>query len=641
MPDIAEHISKAKDRLANHNVLHVRELIRYLPENRFQLFHLVPLLLHFNDPRLPGWVDHPLACCGVYRLEETGFWATGLDLLEIDAEDLGRPLLPRPCILGLYLMGSIGTLGQGADSDFDYWVLVDESMKSSIQHRLLRQKLGAVERWAEDEYGQPCRFYVLTPSDLRANRFTDARDRGFGLGMGTILKEEFYRTFLFLCGKIPIWALAGDSLPYAEIVSAMDESEDLRSLYVDLGDLETVDRREISTATLWQAYKAATHPAKALIKACFIAGLPGPGSPLPCHLARKGFGGPSEDTGSDPYGLLLSSALDFAEKSGDVTLLEDMRQAVFLKVCDCPDTGLPLSGSPKEAFLRDLTAAWNWASALSLQLAAYSRWPERQRILFERHVAQTIARLSTKLSKDFRPEPDRMRLENLMRRELGWMHRHGPDAIPLASATLRQKAREMSFIVGRSPSGGWAVFTRIGRDFDPAFLSPGPLACLAWIARNDLIRPGRSLEFSLTSKEVSLARSLAGTFPRIRETLGSDENSGRGGVRVVVLLGPEVCEFVLRYGRWFWARGLLRVEPGRNTGALARDILEAQPEVGRKFDAGSDPVIKVRALPGFADPAMAPALASTLNVALADQDHTGYAGPDGPNQPEPSFLDLW
>ena len=228
------------------NIARLRELIRYLPEEKLDLFHTIPLLVHMNSPDLPGYVDHPLTPHGVYRFFDSGFWKFAKNRLRIKGEDVHTYVLKRSYVRGLYLMGSSGTLGQTEYSDFDYWVAIDKGSLSKTQRALLRQKLDNIRDWSKKTYGHDLSFFVVDVEQIRQNDFSGIHEEGSGTAQKSLLKEEFYRTFILIVGQIPFWALLPPGLNDAEhrdwIETALLLSGDdfVSDDYVDLGNLTSV-----------------------------------------------------------------------------------------------------------------------------------------------------------------------------------------------------------------------------------------------------------------------------------------------------------------------------------------------------------------------------------------------------------------
>jgi len=50
---VKEKILLNKKCFITYNIARLRELIRYLPEEKLDLFYTIPLLVHMNSPDLP------------------------------------------------------------------------------------------------------------------------------------------------------------------------------------------------------------------------------------------------------------------------------------------------------------------------------------------------------------------------------------------------------------------------------------------------------------------------------------------------------------------------------------------------------------------------------------------------------------
>ena len=118
---VKEKILLHRKYFITYNIARLRELIRYTPEDKLDLFHTIPFLVHSNSPNLPGYVDDPLTPHGIYRFFDSGFWGFAKKRLGIRREDIHTFVLKRSYIRGLYLMGSPGTLGHTEYSDIDYF----------------------------------------------------------------------------------------------------------------------------------------------------------------------------------------------------------------------------------------------------------------------------------------------------------------------------------------------------------------------------------------------------------------------------------------------------------------------------------------------------------------------------------------
>lgn len=114
-------LSQLRKRFLAINQGRLARAMEGLSSRQQQVLNLLALFFHVNHPLLPGYVS--------------GTTPAGISCYEPDDEALaeaqrltrsftyrkrhGQP--PRP-LLGLYLMGSLGTLAQADESDMDVWL---------------------------------------------------------------------------------------------------------------------------------------------------------------------------------------------------------------------------------------------------------------------------------------------------------------------------------------------------------------------------------------------------------------------------------------------------------------------------------------------------------------------------------------
>src|SRR3546814_16548841 len=72
-----------------------------------------------------------------------------------------RGKLPQP-ILGLFLMGSLGTVAQDEHSDLDVWVCHDPALDAG-QIEELRRKCELLQAWAASQ-GSEAHFFLVDPA---------------------------------------------------------------------------------------------------------------------------------------------------------------------------------------------------------------------------------------------------------------------------------------------------------------------------------------------------------------------------------------------------------------------------------------------------------------------------------------------
>ncbi|MFH1981800.1 MAG: class I adenylate cyclase [Pseudomonadota bacterium] len=399
-PDaIARRIRWNHKMFQAYNIGRLREMMRYLPPRRVSLFQAVPFLLHVNHPELTGYVDGPGATFGIQRFYYSGFWKQGLNQFGF-TQDRMRPYLSDDlAIQGLYLMGSIGTLAQTSKSDLDYWVVTDAIAVDDRRRAALTKKLDGIAAWGLAAFDQQITFFILDADQVASNTFTSVDRESSGSAQRTLLKEEFYRTFIFMAGRLPYWAVFPprlDTGAYGRWINAartstlasVDDSD-----YIDLGPVDRIDPGECLGAVLWQLYKARHDPVKAMIKAALIGHyfFRQEELGLLCEQIKTGFSqAPSATAIVDPYAAVFEHAEAFFQWIQDKDGVDLIRQCIYLRLIGFPKKQPTASGSPKAALLRRTVGAWGWPADICSDLDAYPQWTAARWREFEERIIRKI-----------------------------------------------------------------------------------------------------------------------------------------------------------------------------------------------------------------------------------------------------------
>jgi adenylate cyclase class 1 len=506
---VKEQILLNRKYFITYNIARLRELIRYLPEERLDLFHTIPLLVHMNSPDLPGYVDHPLTPHGLYRFFDSGFWKFAKKRLRIKGEDVHTYVLKRSYVRGLYLMGSSGTLGQTEYSDFDYWVAIDKGSLSKTQRALLRQKLDNIGDWSKETYGHDLSFFVIDMEQIRQNDFSGIHEEGSGTAQKSLLKEEFYRTFILIVGQIPFWAVLPPGLNDAgyrgwiETASLLSDDNFASDDYVDLGNLTSVKEDECLGGVLWQIVKAQEDPVKALIKASLIAHnyFFQEQDGLLCDIIKKKF--PESRLDSyllDPYALVFERASMFYDLTDDKDGLDLIRQCIYLRLTGYPVPSELVEDNPKRQILKRYVKRWSWSGDQVDRLESYKLWTENEKLQFEDRIVNKISFLYELI---FRTTGKLDPFTGMASRDLAVLKnrsasqfRKKPGKLPHCSTYLSARRGLCPlFIVWREDSSGantWAVYDHIPSDYADnkatLFVAPELLPALGWIVLNRFYR---------------------------------------------------------------------------------------------------------------------------------------------------------
>lgn len=377
MAQLGEHVT----RYLRFTRAKLAYLYQGLKSRERQTFSVIPYLLHVNLPGLPGYSTATDAPIGIRGFE---LHATARDAVE---RIFGRrrmvPMRQRPMVRSVLAMGSVGTIGQTGKSDVDYWVVVDESAMTPGQLEVLQGRIAEIEAWAQKR-GLDAHFFIVDAERTRRNDFTGAEDDvdSSGSAQGKLLKEEFYRTAIYIAGQLPLWWVAPPGITeegYDRLAVAIERSRLPGSLsFVDLGFIGNIDRGEFFGAALWQINKSLRSPFKSLLKMALLAKYLDDEQPkLLCdQLKERVFQGENAPQYTDPYVLLFDAISEYFAGRGDWVAFRLVQKCFYLKV------GLKLSRKTVERskFMRRFRvmqayiARWGWDAELLAELDSLDAW---------------------------------------------------------------------------------------------------------------------------------------------------------------------------------------------------------------------------------------------------------------------------
>lgn len=284
-----------KAKFLEYNWLRKELFLEYSPRDGEFILYLLPWLLSVNHPNCPGYIKgygKLFTVCDVendkqIKIREDQF----KDMFRVT--ERGSLLIPKSeyPIEGLYTIGSIGTISQTFDSDCDIWVCYDSKKLEIELISALRAKLNLIAEW----FGKNCRipvyFFVLDADDIVHCRFGAVDEQSSGSTQTHVLKEEFYRTCVMICGKIPLWWVAYHTrkdMTYDLFLAEVTKSSQWKNDFIDMGNIENVEEHEYFGAALWQLNKALERPLKSIIKMLLLKmQLDASDEELVCHKFRQ------------------------------------------------------------------------------------------------------------------------------------------------------------------------------------------------------------------------------------------------------------------------------------------------------------------------------------------------------------------
>ncbi|KUG27712.1 hypothetical protein ASZ90_002433 [hydrocarbon metagenome] len=240
-------------------------------------------------------------------------------------------------ILGLYAMGSLGTVAQGEASDLDIWVCLADDDISRRQIGRFRKKMDGLRALAASRDIE-AHFFVMTDADIRENRLGLGDEEQCGQARAMLLKEEFLRTALFLAGGKPAWWFVPPGLDdeaYARTVGRlMRRGAPAATDILDTGNVRRVADEAILGASLWTIVKSLENPFKSIMKFALLEKyLDGNATQaLLCErIKRRLFAGRTTLFDTDPYVLLQDEVRGFHEAGNNREALALLRMAFIQK----------------------------------------------------------------------------------------------------------------------------------------------------------------------------------------------------------------------------------------------------------------------------------------------------------------------
>ncbi len=260
------------------------------------ILYLLPWLLSVNEQGVPGYLDRIKAPFRVYGIDTTKEIRSreGEFKKRFGIRKKGSLLKPVPSsltILGLYTIGSVGSVSQTSESDCDIWICIDKSHFGKTAWKQINQKVNLIKDWMDQNLKMPVYFFVSDITAIRECRFGSVDAESSGSTQQNILKEEFYRTCIVIAGQIPLWWLCYDPhrpIRYDEALTALADEDCWEYDLVDFGDIESVSRKEYFGGALWQLHKSLSNPLKSIIKMSLLKVLlDAPQDALMCHRFRE------------------------------------------------------------------------------------------------------------------------------------------------------------------------------------------------------------------------------------------------------------------------------------------------------------------------------------------------------------------
>ncbi|ODZ54944.1 class I adenylate cyclase [Vibrio parahaemolyticus] len=368
-------------RLDSLNQQRIDRALALMDSQSQQVFHLIPALLNYNHPVIPGYYDADVPY-GVHGLELNPIQQQFIDDIQLA---IGQPLktAEKPAILGLYTMGSTSSIGQSTSSDLDIWVCISPEMDCD-ERELLTNKCLLITDWAQSQ-GVEANFFLMDDERFRSNHSEEMTGDNCGSSQHLLLLDEFYRSAVRIAGQRLLWQIVPPEMEecYDEYVSQLCSDGYIDcSEWIDFGKLNRIPAEEYFGSNLWQLYKSIDSPYKSVLKAILLEAYSWeyPHTQLlSIDTKRRFFAHEPDLYGMDAYYLMLEKVTRYLERIQDDTRLDLVRRCFYLKTHEKlsrePDVG---SVAWRREALSDMIAKWNWDDSVVAELDDRRNWKVEQ-----------------------------------------------------------------------------------------------------------------------------------------------------------------------------------------------------------------------------------------------------------------------
>ena len=368
-------------RLDNLNQQRTERALALMDLQSQRVFHLIPTLLHFNHPVIPGYYDAQVP----YGICQFEFNDVQRQFVEDTQLTIGQSLstAENPAILGLYTMGSTSSIGQSTSSDLDIWVCVSPQM-SKDERESLTNKCLLITDWAQTQ-GVEANFFLMDEQRFRSNHSEEMTGDNCGSSQHLLLLDEFYRSAVRLAGMRLLWQIVPPEMEecYDEYVHDLCGKGYIDcSQWIDFGKLNRIPAEEYFGSNLWQLYKSIDSPYKSVLKAILLEAYSWeyPNTQLlSLDTKRRFFAHEPDLYGMDAYYLMLEKVTRYLVRIGDETRLDLVRRCFYLKTHEKLSRG-PSVGSVawRREALSEMIAQWGWDDSVVSELDDRRNWKVEQ-----------------------------------------------------------------------------------------------------------------------------------------------------------------------------------------------------------------------------------------------------------------------
>ncbi len=346
--------------------------------DRHQIFmDVLPLLFHSNHPMMPGFVSRRTpARISHYKPSKrdmlVGKMVAKSFTLSYDpsAEDE---------IYGLYIMGSVGTIAQSENSDLDIWVCHKPGLNEARTAEL-KKKCDKISAWAMDMRLE-VHFFLMDHEAFKSNKLSALDKENSGSAQHLLLLDEFYRSALYVAGRVPIWwyVPSAEEQVFREYTNTLLYKRFLpEESVLDFGGIAEIPAGEFLGAGVWQLYKGIESPFKSVLKLllleAYVDTFPNI-EPLAITFKYLLYAGETDINLLDSYVLIYQRIEQYLLEKGQNERLELARRCFYYKVNKALSRPPGMRAKSWQRLLMEqFTQQWGWSDGYIKFLDSRSSW---------------------------------------------------------------------------------------------------------------------------------------------------------------------------------------------------------------------------------------------------------------------------
>ncbi len=511
-------------RFKNLNQLRLQRVQAFLQPRQQIFLQLLSLLFHQNHPLLPGFISsETIAGIPDYVPNKQAILAARQFSKGFNYKR--RALLNYP-IQGIFLMGSVSSIAFSKTSDMDIWLCHQpELLPTEIAE--LQQKSTAIEKWAAS-YDLEVHFFLVNSQQFCKGQDIPISEESSGNTQHYLLLEEFYRTAVFIAGRIPAWWLVPphQERNYSSYISHLIENRFISANEVlDFGGLELIPAEEFISSTLWHIYKSLDSPHKSLLKLflmeSYASEYPNP-EWLCVELKNAIYQGSVNIDRLDPYFLIYSKVEKYLQGAESTHRLNLARQCFYLKIMGSTSKTLDYQSRIfRQDYMQSIADQWNWPESLLPALNKQKYWDikkaSQEHIIIRaqlKHCLRMVLQLAGNfVDYNYRENND---LKLISRKLYAFLEKK-PQKIEIITtrSTVHTKENVLSIVESQDDTTGFAWTLFSGKFSDKKAASNtiikqehSLLSLLGWLVINGLYQKQLQLHFKSSSLSLSKGELL-------------------------------------------------------------------------------------------------------------------------------------